>query len=71
MTREFAELLYKRGMDPSQRDWLGVTPLHEFARKGDVEIAILFLDYGADENARDPAWATPFAWATRGVGKNA
>lgn len=38
-TRELNELLLSHGMNPSQRDWLGVTPLHQLARRGDVEMA--------------------------------
>ena len=34
-TRELNELLFEHGMNPSQPDWLLVTPLHQFARKGD------------------------------------
>src|SRR5712692_3378780 len=36
-TPELTELLFRHGMNPSQPDWLGITPLHELARKGDVE----------------------------------
>ena len=36
-TRELNELLFEHGMNPSQPDWLHVTPLHHFARKGDVD----------------------------------
>ena len=52
-TRELNELLFEHGMNPSQPDWLLVTPLHQFARKGDVEKAALFIDHGADLHARD------------------
>ena len=34
--RELNELLFQHGMNPSGPDWLGVTPLHRFAKKGDV-----------------------------------
>lgn len=65
-TRELNELLFKHGMDPSQRDWLGITPLHQFARKGDVEKATIFLDHGADLNARDEdICSTPLGWAAK------
>src|SRR5687767_5401887 len=36
-TRVITELLFEHGMNPSQPDWLGITPLHEFARRGDLE----------------------------------
>ncbi len=65
-TRDFAELLFAHGMNPSHRDWLGVTPLHEFARKGDVENAALYIAHGADLHARDEdICSTPLAWAAK------
>ena len=36
-TRELNELLFEHGMNPSQPDWLHVTPLHQFARTGNVD----------------------------------
>ncbi len=65
-TRELNELLFKHGMNPSQPDWMQVTPLHHFARKGDVENAALFLDHGADLHARDEdICSTPLGWAAK------
>lgn len=65
-TRELNELLFSHGMDPSHPDWLRVTPLHEFARKGDVEKAAIFLDHGADLHARDEdIRSTPLGWAAK------
>jgi ankyrin repeat protein len=65
-TRELTELLFAHGMNPSQPDWLGVTPLHEFARKGDVEKAAIFIDHGADLHARDEdICSTPLGWAAK------
>jgi ankyrin repeat protein len=65
-TRELNELLFQHGMNPSQPDWLGVTPLHQFARKGNVEMATLFLNHGADLHARDDdLCSTPLAWAAK------
>jgi ankyrin repeat protein len=65
-TRELNELLFKHGMNPSQPDWLRVTPLHHFARKGDVENAALFLNHGADLHARDEdICSTPLGWAAK------
>jgi ankyrin repeat protein len=52
-TRDLTEWLFERGMNPNLPDWLGVTRLHEFARRGDLERAALFLDHGADLQARD------------------
>ena len=65
-TRELNELLFLHGMNPSAPDWLGITPLHEFARHGDVEKATLFLDHGADLHARDEdICSTPLGWAAK------
>jgi ankyrin repeat protein len=65
-TRELNELLFEHGMNPSQPDWLRVTPLHQFARKGDVENAALFLDHGADLHGRDEdIRSTPLGWAAK------
>ena len=65
-TRELNELLFLHGMNPSAPDWLGITPLHEFARHGDVEKAPLFLNHGADLHARDEdICSTPLGWATK------
>jgi len=65
-TRELNELLFEHGMNPSQPDWLLVTPLHQFARKGDLEIAALYIDHGADLHARDEdICSTPLGWAAK------
>lgn len=65
-SRAIADLLFAHGMDPSLRDWLGITPLHTFARRGDVESAALFLDHGADLHARDDdIRSTPLGWAAK------
>lgn len=65
-SRELNELLFAHGMNPSQPDWLLMTPLHQFARKGDLENAQLFLDHGADLDARDEdICSTPLGWAAK------
>jgi ankyrin repeat protein len=65
-TRELNELLFAHGMNPSQPDWLLVTPLHQFARRGDLENAALFIDHGADLHARDEdICSTPLGWAAK------
>ena len=65
-TRELNEFLFVRGMNPSGPDWLGVTPLHRLARKGDVEMACVFIDHGADLDARDDDMrSTPLGWAAK------
>jgi ankyrin repeat protein len=70
-TRELNELLFQHGMDPSQPDWLMITPLHQLARKGDVETAELFIDRGANLAARDEdICSTPLGWAAKFGRKN-
>ena len=59
-------MLLARGLDPNRPDWLGKTFLHACAENGDTSIAALFLDAGADINARDFEFsATPLATAVR------
>ena len=63
-TRAITELLFAHGMNPNHRDWLGATPLHHFARRGDIENAALFLDRGAALNpVDDDLRRTPLGWA--------
>lgn len=65
-TRELNELLFRHGMDPSQPNWLMATPLHHFARKGDLEKASCFLDHGANVDARDEEFcSTPLGWGAK------
>jgi ankyrin repeat protein len=65
-TPELNELLFAYGMDPSKRDWLGVTPLHQFARVGEVDRAEQFVAHGADLNARDEdICSTPLGYAAK------
>ena len=65
-TQELTELLFEHGMNPSQPDWLRITPLHEFARKGEVENAAIFIDHGAELHARDEdICSTPLGWAAK------
>jgi ankyrin repeat protein len=65
-TPELNELLFEHGLNSSQTNWLGITPLHEFARTGDTEKASLFLNHGAELNARDDdLCSTPLGWAAK------
>lgn len=65
-TPALTEFLFEKGMNPSKPDWLGVTALHEFARRGDTANAQLFLDHGAHIHARDEdICSTPLAWAAK------
>ena len=61
--------LLKRGLDPNRPDWLGKSFLHACAENGDRPVAALFLDAGADINARDVEFqGTPLAAAVRSCG---
>jgi ankyrin repeat protein len=61
-----AELPFANGYNASQRSWLGITSLHEFARKGDIPSATMFLKRLADINARDEdICSTPLGWAAK------
>jgi ankyrin repeat protein len=65
-TRELSEFLFARGANPSCPDWLDITPLHQFTRRGDVDKAALFLDHGANLHARDEdICSTPLGWAAK------
>jgi ankyrin repeat protein len=65
-TREITELLFQHGMDPNRPNWLHITPLHYFAESGDLENAAVFIEHGADLNARDEEFfSTPLGWAAR------
>jgi ankyrin repeat protein len=63
-SRALTELLFQRGMNPNLAGWLGVTPLHRFARDGDVDSAAVFLDHGANLHTRDEEFCTtPLGYA--------
>lgn len=58
--------LLDRGLDPNCTDWLGKTFLHACAEQGDRSVAAVFLDAGADINAREMEYqGTPLAAAVR------
>lgn len=58
--------LLDRGLDPNRPDWLGKTFLHACAENGDRSVAAVFLDAGADINAREVEFrGTPLAAAVR------
>jgi ankyrin repeat protein len=60
------ELLFQHGMDVNLPDWLHITALHRFAKNGDVENAIAFINNGANLNARDEELSsTPLGWAAK------
>ena len=63
-TRALTEFLFQSGMNPNLAGWLGVTPLHLFARRGEIESAAIFLDHGASLDARDEEFCTtPLGYA--------
>jgi ankyrin repeat protein len=65
-TRAITELLFQHGMNANQPNWLRITPLHHFAGSGDVENAAIFIEHGADLNAREEEFcSTPLGWAAR------
>jgi uncharacterized protein len=63
-TRALTKFLFESGMDPNLARWLGVTPLHLFARQGEIDNAAIFLDHGANLRARDEEFCTtPLGYA--------
>jgi ankyrin repeat protein len=65
-TPEFARWLMEHGLDPNRPNWLGITLLHRCAAKGDIEMARVCLDFGADIDATDTdSSSTPLACAVR------
>jgi ankyrin repeat protein len=58
--------LLAHGLDPNRPDWLGKTFLHACAENGDRSVAAVFLDAGADINARGLEFnETPLVAAVR------
>lgn len=71
---KFTRILLEHGMDPNLPNWQRVTPLHDVCGLGGrgepdenrLELAALFLEFGADINARDEEYrSTPLGWAAR------
>ncbi|MGC4035533.1 MAG: ankyrin repeat domain-containing protein [Chitinophagaceae bacterium] len=63
---EQARWLIENGLDPNNGDWLGVKPLHRAASDGNIEMANVYLEAGADINALDTdIFSTPLGWAAR------
>ena len=55
--------LLEQGADPSGRDQFGMTAMH-YAALGNLALAELLLDRGADVRVRDFQFnATPYGWA--------
>jgi ankyrin repeat protein len=61
-----ARWLIQHGLNPNNTDWLGVAPLHRAASYGNIEMAGVYLEAGADINAIDTdSSSTPLGWAAR------
>lgn len=58
--------LFEQGMDARFKNWLGVTPLHVYATRGDIENATIFLQHGADIDAvEEEFYTTPLGFAAK------
>lgn len=58
--------LFQHGYDPNRRNWLGIAPLHELAKQGNVEMAGVYLEHGAEIDQRDDdLQSRPIAWAAK------
>ena len=63
---EQARWLFQQGLYPGLRNWLGITRLHRCAERGEIAIAEVCLEFGADINAIETHWgSTPLGWAAR------
>lgn len=62
---KIVEILLNKGMDPNQKNKLGITPLHEAANASleHVKIVGLLLKHGADPNSKDNNGKTPLFYA--------
>jgi uncharacterized protein len=61
-----ARWLMEGGLNPNLSNWLGITRLHRCAANGDIQIAEILLDVGADINSIETEWySTPLGWAAR------
>jgi ankyrin repeat protein len=67
----FARWLMKNGLNPNNANWLGITPLHQAAAEGNIELAALCLEYGSSINLIDADYSsTPLGWAARNGQRN-
>ncbi|GAB4351242.1 MAG: ankyrin repeat domain-containing protein [Candidatus Abyssubacteria bacterium] len=65
--RQVVELFLAAGMSPDTRDKEGATALMCAAGKGDVDIARLLVEHGADVNVKTKRCGTALIWATGGL----
>jgi ankyrin repeat protein len=56
-------LLLAKGANPNLRADAGTTVFHEVAGTGQIDLAEILLQYGADVNATDNSGKTPHAYA--------
>jgi len=62
----FVRSLLQHGLNPNRRNWLGITMLHRCGNKGNIPIAEVLLEFGADINVVETEWsATPLGWAAK------
>ena len=63
---ELARWLMRNGLNPNTGNWLGSMPLHHAASDGDIEMAAVCLEFGADINVTDTdSCSTPLGWAAK------
>lgn len=63
---ELTRLLLEHEMDPNLPNWQSIRPLHHLGRRGDIEGAKLFLEFGADASAIDEEYrTTPLGWGAK------
>jgi ankyrin repeat protein len=63
-TPEVAELLLRKGANPSALDKRGCTPLHIAAMNGNEKVVAVLLSKGSDVNAKGEGEWTPLQFAT-------
>lgn len=64
--KDMVTLLLEHGANPNLTNWLGVSYLHVLALQGNIELAKLLIDFGADLNVIDNEHSTtPLGWAAK------
>lgn len=63
---EMVRLLLESGANPNNANWLGVSYLHKAACTGNLALAQVLIEFGANVNAIDEEYeATPLGWAAK------